>query len=420
MGTFRLFLSMMVALLPFLSACSGVIPTAEPQPPKEYLENALDWIQTHAVFGENMDWAEVRREAFAIAPDPRNLAGTYPAIRQTLRSLNDAYASLDLPSADRPKFNMGLWAISPQNVVVIVDPEGPAERAGVRVGDVITLVNYNYPKMVRDNPTFSELDFSGRRLVHLTLLHAGQTQPIEVTVDPTIDTPGHEIKPTGRALGTRPNQVGYMELPSYGGYPPTYPGFAHDLMRTLDRPPLCGWIIDVRRTGGGNLWTYLAAIGPILGEGDVGGFLYADGTHELWSYRNGKVLWAGDERDESLVQSGIYKPKRSRLPVALLMGPATVAAGELVVVAFEGRQSIRTFGEPTRGIPTLSMHTPLSNGAVVYISGAFGTDRSGKVYKGPIPPDEPVKIDWSQFGTDQDPLIVAALDWLKTQSECKS
>jgi len=70
MGTFRLFLSMMVVLLPFLSACSGLIPPVEPQPPQGYLENALDWIQTHAVFGESMDWVKVRREALAIAPEP--------------------------------------------------------------------------------------------------------------------------------------------------------------------------------------------------------------------------------------------------------------------------------------------------------------------------------------------------------------
>jgi C-terminal processing protease CtpA/Prc len=106
-------------------------------------------------------------------------------------------------------------------------------------------------------------------------------------------------------------------------------------------------------------------------------------------------------------------------PVALLTGPATVAAGELVVVAFKGREKIRTFGEPTRGLPTLSMHTPLSDGAHIYVSGAFATDRNGNTYKGLIVPDESIKINWSQFGTDQDPVMLAAMDWLKTQPECK-
>jgi C-terminal processing protease CtpA/Prc len=420
MRTFRLFISMMMVFLPVLSACSGLIPTAEPQPPGEYLENALDWIQTHAVFGENVNWAEVRRQAFALAPDPQTIDDTYPAIRLALRSLIDGHASLDLPASDQANTNMGLWAISPQNVVIAVDPGGSAERAGVQVGDVVESINGSSPKPFLDNPAFSDLDYGKDSLVRLTLHRAGQAQSIEVVVDQTADSPSYPLEVPGRRLGGEPHGVGYIELPPYSGYPYIYPGLAHERIRNLDQSPLCGWIIDIRRNGGGNLWSYLAAIGPILGEGDVGGFLYADGTHELWSYRDGKVFWAGNEREESLVQGGIYTPKRSMMPVALLTGPATIAAGELVIVAFQGRQKVRTFGEPTRGLPTLSMHTPLSDGAHIFVSGAFGTDRDGNVYKGPILPDEHVKIDWAQFGTDQDPVILAAMDWLNTQTECKN
>jgi carboxyl-terminal processing protease len=419
MRTFRLLLSVVIVLLPVLSACSGLIPTMEPQPPQEYLENALNWIQTHAVFGENVDWAQARREAFALAPNPQTIADTYPAIRLALQSLNDGYASLDLPSSDGPKTNMGLWAISPQNVVITVDPVGPAAHAGVQLGDVIELINGSSPKPFLDNPAFSELDFGKDPQVHLTLHRAGQAGSVEVIVDQAADSPGYPLKVPGHRLGGQPNGVGYIELPGYSGYPYIYPGLAQERIRSLDRTPICGWIIDVRRIGGGNLWSYLAAIGPIVGEGDVGGFLYADGTHELWSYRDGKVYWAGDERVESLVQGGIYEPKHSMPPVALLTGPATIAAGELVVVAFKGREKIRTFGEPTRGLPALSMHTPLSDGAQIFVSGAFGTDRNGNVYKSPIQPDEHVNIDWAQFGTDQDPVILAAMDWLKAQPECK-
>jgi hypothetical protein len=282
---------MMMVFLPVLSACARLIPAVEPQLPKEYLENALDWIQTHAVFGENVNWPEVRHEALALAPDPQNIIDTYPAIRLALRHLNDSYASLDLPSSDGPQTNMGLWAISPQNVVITVDPVGPAARAGVQVGDVIKLINGALPKPFLDNPTFLDFDYGKNPQVHLTLRRAGQAKTFEVIVDQAADSPVYPLKIPGRRLETEPNVVGYMELPSFSGYPLTYPGLAHDLMRRLDQTPLCGWIIDIRRTGAGNLWSYLAAIGPILGEGDVGGFLYADGTHELWSYRAGKVLW---------------------------------------------------------------------------------------------------------------------------------
>jgi carboxyl-terminal processing protease len=404
----------------FLNACSGLIPTPEPQDPNQYLDNALNWIQSHAVYGDRVNWEVIRRGALVYANNPETTADTYPAIRFVLSKLHDGFASLDLPVEDRPGTNAGMWVIGRKNVVIKVDPNGPADRAGIKVGDVIEMINGSIPRLSSPFSAFSDLNFGTEREIHITLQRPGQLQPIEVIVDQMSDTPGFDVKPTGKKLGSDPNGVGYIELPSYGGYPFTYPGFGHEVLRKLDRTELCGWIIDIRRTGGGDIWSYLATIGTIMGEGDVGGFAYLDGTHEVWGYNDGKVFWAGNDRDESLVQSGIYHPKRLMPPVALLISQATSAAGELVIVAFEGRDKVRTFGETTDGLPTLSIHTPLSDGAHIYLSGAYATDRNGNVYKDPFIPDETVKIDWAQFGAAQDPVILAALEWLMTQPECKN
>jgi len=66
----------------------------------------------------------------------------------------------------------------------------------------------------------------------------------------------------------------------------------------------------------------------------------------------------------------------------------------------------------------LILQTALSDGANIYVSGAFATDRNGNVYRRSIIPDEIVVTDWRQFGTDQDPAILAAADWLNSQPEC--
>jgi C-terminal processing protease CtpA/Prc len=89
-----------------------------------------------------------------------------------------------------------------------------------------------------------------------------------------------------------------------------------------------------------------------------------------------------------------------------------------MLVAFEGRSDVRSFGEPTRGLPTLVTHTDLSDGSVLFVSGANSFDRSGTIYSGPIQPDVFVETDWSKFGTEQDPVIRAAMDWLHSQSAC--
>ena len=422
MNTFRSLTTLLVILTTLLSTCADLIPTTEPQPPKEYLENALNWIQTYAVFGDDVDWDEVRREAFALAPDPQSTADTYPALRIVLARLGDGNAWLGEPPPPDPADDyIGLTFHLPENIVIYVDPNSPAEQAEVRVGDFIELINGEPPKPYGQNPSSIFLDIGTEPQVQLTLRRAGLAEPIQVVLDKTAPPENAFLqKPAGRQLRANTNWVGYLELPYYPGFPPTYPGQVHNLTRKLDRSEVCGWIFDLRRNHGGDIWSYLAAIGPILGEGNVGGFTYLDGAHELWGYHGGKVFWADNERAESLVEGGIYTPKRAMTPVALLAGPTTIAAGELVIVAFEGREKVRIFGEPTSGLPTLIYWTQLSDGAFINLSGAFSTDRSGKIYDGPILPDETVKTDWAQFGADQDSVILAALDWLKTQPDCSN
>jgi len=389
-----------------LSACHGLIPTPEPQDPNEYLENALNWIQTYAVFGDDLNWEKVRQQALAYSNNAHTTVDTYPAINYVFRRLHDDNGGLIEPDTTAPDDYIGMRFHGSYSVVIYVDPKSPAERAGVRVGDIV--VSFH------DSPSESQ--------VQMLLRRNGQLGPIEEVVIEKTAPPENafEPEPTGRRIAAKTDWVGYLELPPTSGspIPGTYPGRVNQLMRKLDRTPVCGWIIDLRRNDWGDIWSYLAALGPMLGEGDVGGFLYLDNTQELWSYRDGKVFWANNERYESLVEGGIYIPKQKRPPVALLTSDQTNAAGELVLVAFEGREKVRTFGEPTHGLPVLIMQTGLSDGAEMVLSGAYATDRKGTRYKGPIYPDENIKTDWSQFGTDQDPVIRAALDWLNTQPEC--
>jgi len=87
-------------------------------------------------------------------------------------------------------------------------------------------------------------------------------------------------------------------------------------------------------------------------------------------------------------------------------------------VAFQGYPNVRTFGETTGGAPRLILHTELSDGTTIFVSGALAIDRDGDAYVGSMWPAEKVKTDWTQFGTDQDPVLNAATDWLQTQPGC--
>jgi carboxyl-terminal processing protease len=50
---------------------------------------------------------------------------------------------------------------------------------------------------------------------------------------------------------------------------------------------------------------------------------------------------------------------------------------------------------------------------VLFLTVCLGADRTGRTYDGPLPPDEPLEQDWTAFGKDRDPVIGAALAWLR-------
>jgi len=408
-----------------LSACNALAPaptpTPIPLPPPQHVESAFQWLETHAMLKDNVDWIALRNDTADIVANGRTAADTRPAICRALRELKDGNVGMLVPGLETPNFYTGYYTLYPQNEVIIrIDPDSPAEKAGLQVGDKIEQVNGHAPIPYGEMdayPPCNERPIDTSTQEHLTINRAGQS--IQIVLDKTKEIQGRDPyhAPQGKRLDSNSSGIGYIELSVESGAHLEYAGDVQKLMRDMDNSPVCGWMIDLRRNPWGDIWSYIAGVGPILGEGDLGGFEYLDGRREPWSYRNGEVFWNNEYRYESQVDGSIYTPKRVT-SVALLTSPATQAAAELMLVAFQGRPDIRTFGEPTRGLPTLHTHTVLSDGTILYVSGANSFDRNGIVYSGSIAPDVFVANDWSKFGTEQDPVILAAMDWLQSQSAC--
>lgn len=410
-------------LAAIISACSAIAPapTPVPLPPAQHLESAFQWLETHAMLKDNVDWSTLRNDAANTIAAAQTTADTYPVICKAMRQLNDGNAWLLVPGLETPSFFTGYHVLYPENQIIIrIEADSPAEEASLQVGDRIEQVN-GHPPIPYDEmdayPPCNAKEIDTSTSEQLLLDRNGEFVQIEVKRIHFTAGMDPYIPPQGQRIGEDERGIGYLELTLETGTHLQYPSDVQKLMKSQDRTPVCGWILDLRRNPGGDIWSYIAAVGPILGEGDLGGFEYIDGRRETWTYRNGEVLWNNEYRDESEIDGSIYKPKMVS-PVALLISPATQAAGELLLVAFQGRPDIRSFGEPTHGLPTLITHTTLSDGSQLFVSGANSFDRNGTIYSGPIPPDVFVAMDWSKFGTEQDPVVQAAMDWLHSQSSC--
>ena len=215
-------------------------------------------------------------------------------------------------------------------------------------------------------------------------------------------------------------KLGYIVIEGFASGNPTevskYATTVQQLIRDLDAQNPCGWIVDLRVNEGGNMWPMLAGIGPILGEGEVGAYVDADGRKEIWSYEDGQALAEGHMI--ARINGPAYQLKAASPPVAVLTGIYNGSAGEAIVVAFRGRPNTRSFGLYTAGNSTSNALVPLSDGAVIALTVAVYADRTGQTYGDRIYPDELVD-DVRKFTFLMDEAIPQpAIDWLLSQPEC--
>jgi carboxyl-terminal processing protease len=227
------------------------------------------------------------------------------------------------------------------------------------------------------------------------------------------DTQSMYFKPAdGKLLE---GHLGYITVPSFNLPEETiaskYVAGMQGEIRKVDQFHPCGWIVDLRGNYGGWYSPMEVGIGPILGEGVLGGPIDADGKITYMTYQDG-IGRLGDEIEFAIASP--YHLVEPDPPVAVLTDGGTSSAAEAVTMVFRGRPDTRSFGQPTSGHnPGMGKVITLEDGGILWITTQLMTDRTGKIYpEAPIQPDEvvPLHIDKS--------VPQAAMDWLLSQPAC--
>jgi hypothetical protein len=210
------------------------------------------------------------------------------------------------------------------------------------------------------------------------------------------------------------NEIGYVALQEINGNLDTLTSYAntlHNIIQDIDQEPVCGWIVSLRGNTGGSMFPMITGLAPIIGEGNIGGFLLVDGQRMILSIENGKVLI-----DDVVVQNygellnePLYTLKNPMPPVAVLVDRHTASAAEIATLAFIGRPDSRIFGESTSGFTTGNEAFPLFDGALLILSVSVELDRDGNIYSESLLPDEIVSSEAS---------LDAAIEWLLSQENC--
>jgi len=193
------------------------------------------------------------------------------------------------------------------------------------------------------------------------------------------------------------------------------------VIASLDTRRISRWIIDLRKNSGGNCWPMLAGIGPLLGDG-VCGYFVSSGERIPITYRDGSAFQG--RHVLCRVSGEGYRTQCSRKSIVVLTGRRTVSAGEIIALAFKGKENTSLFGEPTAGLTTANATYSLSDRSMLVLTVCQEADHTGRICEGSIVPDKIVYsstqdpasgVAHPQDPPSADPVKAAAISWLMAQ-----
>jgi carboxyl-terminal processing protease len=216
-------------------------------------------------------------------------------------------------------------------------------------------------------------------------------------------------KPAKLSTSILESGYGYILVPGTAKYDSKTNQQFQDSLCSLGLENLEGLVIDLRLNEGGSIHPMFTGFNQLFRSKTIGYTYNIEGnpTSKL-SVKNGSFYF-GKHKTASVYNK--CNPKKS-LKIVVLTSQITASSGEMLAVAFKGRDKTLFMGEKTSGY--ITMVTPFKMGdGYLALSTSFIADRNGTIYDAPIQPDVEI-IEGDNFGNlGEDAKVRAALQWLK-------
>lgn len=363
----------------------------------QYLTGAIDIIKSNSILGSEFDWENWEKE---VIYNFENTKKINESIKFALKNLDDNHSTFwdkehgesIIKGNDKFTGIDFLPYINNQYIIFEVFPNSPAEKQGLEIGDIIT------SKINNSDGTTS---FKLKREL--------ENKEWETTITP--DFVNTNIEPSVKLIDS---DILYIELTgSTGTYAyQEYPNIVHNkVKKILENNTIRGWIIDLRKNTGGATWPMLNAIGPLLGNGDIGSRFDNLGNKTSWKYNNGK-FYSGNQLVSEL-KTDPFRLENNNSKICVLMSSTTSSAGEGVAISLKGKNNTYFIGEDSNGKTTGTNTFILNDGAWLNIANTVNSDRNGLKYFKSIKPDLFNYVDWKFFGDEKkDTNILKAIEWI--------
>ena len=340
---------------------------------------------------------DIIREHFVAKRDLKPKRMVEEAIRGLVKGLDDPHSAfVDAEqyklerSASRGTYEgIGATVALENNRVVIVAPMpgSPAEQAGIRAGDAILKIDGKSAEGISLIEVVNRIKGPKGTTVTLTILHKGETKPVDVTVV------REEIKTPSVALQVRDDKMAHLQLGYFGD---RTVGELQDALRKAKEQGAKGLILDLRYNPGGSLDVVVQVASQFLKEGVVAYQEDAEGRREAWPVRSGGLA--------------------TDIPLVVLVNEASASGAEVAAAALQDAKRAPLIGVKTFGKGSVNQFFELSDGSALYLSVGRWFTPNGRLIEGKgLVPDIEVELSDEDIQTKRDSQLERALDYLKLQ-----
>ena len=351
-----------ILALSFAAACSvqqlgtsgGVDPTLDGLPPEfERLLEVWELLEGEHINGEKLDPQEV----------------SDGAIKGMLDALGDPYSAFynieqyKIATQDLKGFFEGIGAevgIRNGQVTILAPmPDTPAERAGIRPGDVILEIEDESAEGISLMEAVNKIRGKKGTIVKLLILHRDDAQPVVINVERGV------ISLTSVRFRMEDDDIGHLRIFNFAETT------NKDLLNALERfedSGGAGFVLDLRNNPGGLLTSVVDVTSQFLEDGLV---LYQ--------------IDAQSHRTDWKVKSG---GKAKKIPFVVLVNEFSASASEVFTGAMMDHQRATVLGNTTFGKGSVSNLWALRDGSGVNFTIAHWYTPDGTLIEGEgISPD---------------------------------